>query len=188
VRYPSAGPRRQIGGHAFVIANLFLSTLLMAVAVAPGGGVSKPSTNAHDFSRYQIILDRSPFSPKEGAADAPQPPFASRFSFIGTAQTNEEARVMAILQDKEANNRIYFKTEGETIGAVTVVSISQSPGAKVVLKQGLETATLSLETKATVGAPGSSAPAPAANPLLPGGQPMPGMPSPVRRIPFRRGG
>ncbi len=167
-------------------ANLLLSTLLMAVAVAPGAGVTKPSTNAHDFSRYQIILDRSPFSPPAGSVDTPQPPFASRFSFIGTAKTNEEARVMAILQDKEANNRIYFKTEGETIGAVTIVSISQSPGAKIVLKQGLETATLSLETKANVGAPGPSAPAPAVNPMLPG-LPSPGGPSPVRRIPFRRG-
>ena len=90
---------------------------------------------------------------------------------------------MAILQDKEANNRIYFKTEGETIGAVTVVSISSSPGAKIVLKQGLETATLSLETKANVGAP---APAPAVNPTLPG-QPSPGVPNALRRIPFRRG-
>jgi hypothetical protein len=89
---------------------------------------------------------------------------------------------MAVLQDKEANNRIYFKTEGETIGAVTVVSISQSPGAKVVLKQGLETATLSLETKATVGAPG---PAPAVNPMP--GQPATSVPTGVRRIPFRRG-
>ena len=171
-------------------AFLLIPTLLMAVAVAPGGGTSKTSTNAHDFSRYQIILDRSPFCPPADAINAPQAPFASRFSFIGTAKTNDNDPVTAIIQDKEANNRIYFKTEGDTIGAVTIVSISQSPGAKVVLKQGLETATLTLETKATVGAPTPApAAAPAVNPGLPGfpGQPATGVQAPVRRIPFRRG-
>lgn len=157
----------------------------MAVAVTPGGGVSQSSTNVHDFSRYQIILDRSPFSPPAGSVEVPQPGFASRFSFIGTAQTNDDEPVMAIIEDKEANNRIYFKTAGETIGAVTIVSIGQSPGAKLLLKQGLETATLTLEAKASVGA-APSATTPGENPLQPGG-PMPGAPAGVRRIPFRRG-
>jgi hypothetical protein len=166
-----------------VTANFILSTLLMAVAVAPGAGVSKPVTNVHDFSRYQIILDRSPFGPPPGSADTPQPSFASRFSFIGTEKTNDNDPVTAIIQDKEANNRIYFKTEGETFGAVTIVSIGQSPGAKLVLKQGLETATLTLETKASVGA---APPPPAPGAPMPG-QPTPAAPAGVRRIPFRRG-
>jgi hypothetical protein len=171
-----------------VTANFIISTLLMAVAVAPGGGVSKPATNVHEFSRYQIILDRSPFSPPAGSVDTPQPGFATRFSFIGTAKTNDAEPLMAIIQDKEANNRIYFKTEGDSMGAVSIVSIGQSPGAKLVLKQGLETATLTLETKASVGAaPLPSAPTPGANPLLLGGQPTSGAPAGVRRIPFRRG-
>ena len=167
-------------------ASFILSTLLMAVSVAPSNSVSPRAADAHDFSRYQIILDRSPFSPPAGSVDIPQPNFAARFTFIGTAKTNETEPVMAIIQDKEANNRIYFKTEGESIGGVTVVRIGQSPGAKLLLKQGLETATLTLETKASVGA----APAP---PSAPGGAPLPGQP-PVpsaqpgaRRIPFRRG-
>ena len=167
-----------------MIVPLIVSTLLMAVAVAPGGAGAKASTNAHDFSRYQIILDRSPFSPPAGSAEVPLPGFATRFTFVGLTKTNEEAPLTAVIQDKEANNRIYFKTEGETMGVVTIVSISPSPGAKVVLKQGLETATLTMETKATVGA-APPAPNPAVNPQLPG-QPT-GMPAGVRRIPFRRG-
>jgi hypothetical protein len=168
-----------------------LSTLLMAVAVAPGAGVSKTSTNVHNFERYKVILDRSPFSPPAGSADIPVPGFATRFSFIGTAQTNETAAIEAFIQDKEANNRIYVKSEGGTIstpqGAVSIVSIDQSPRAKLVLKQGLETATLTMETKASVGAAPPSAPNPEANPFLPG-RPTPGIPSGARRIPFRRGG
>jgi len=165
-----------------VILNLTVSALLMAVAVVPSAATSKTATNAHDFSRYQIILDRSPFSPPAGSADAPQPGFSTRFSFIGTAQMSTDAPVMAFIQDKQDNNRIYCKTEGESMGAATVVAISQSPRAKLVLKQGLETATLTLETKATVG------PAPAMpNPEFER-RPIPGVPPGVRRIPFRRGG
>ena len=168
-----------------MIASLVISTVLMAVAVAPGKEGLTPAKDGHDFSRYQIILDRSPFSPPAGSADTPQPSFATRFGFIGTAKTNDADPIMAVIQDKEANNRIYFKTEGETIGAVSIVSIGESPGAKLVLKQGLETATLTLETKAGVGAP-PPAPTTGENPLLPG-QPPPGLQPGVRRIPFRRG-
>jgi len=168
-----------------VIAALTIPALLMAVTVAPPAP-SKTATNTHEFSRYQIILDRSPFSPPVKDGEGPQPSFSTRFSFIGTVKTNEDAPVTAIIQDKENNNRIYFKTEGETVGAnVSIVSITQSPGAKLVLKQGLETATLTLETKATVGAAPPAAPA-NANPN-PTGQPIPGIPPGVRRIPFRRG-
>jgi hypothetical protein len=173
-------------------SGFILSTLLMAAAVTPDAGVSKTSTNVRSFARYKVILDRSPFSPPAGSVELPVPGFATRFGFIGTAQTNEDAPVEAFIQDKEANNRIYVKSEGGTIsspqGTVTIVSIDQSPRAKLVLKQGLETATLTMETKASVGAtPSPSAPHPEANPFAPA-RATPGVPSGLRRIPFRRGG
>jgi hypothetical protein len=161
-----------------MIASLIVSSLLMAVAAVPGKEGATLAKNTHDFSRYRIILDRSPFSPPAGSVEAPTPGFATRFSFIGTVRTNDDEPLTAVIQDKEANNRIYFKTEGDTIGAVSIVTIGESPGAKLVLKQGLETATLTLETKASVGA---------APPQPTPERPVPGIPAGVRRIPFRRG-
>lgn len=169
-------------------ARSIISTLLVTGATLLSAQAAAPAADSHGFSRYQIILDRSPFTPPAGSVDTPQPGFATRFSFIGTTRTNETEPVTAIIQDKETNNRIFFKTEGETIataiGTVTIVSITQSPGAKLLLKQGLETATLTLETKAGVGAavpPPAPVPGVGAQPPVPLGQPG------VRRIPFRRG-
>jgi hypothetical protein len=155
---------------------------LAALAFVGAGWVAQ-ANDTHDFTRYQIILDRSPFgSVTGGGADIPQPNFSARYGFVGTAQLSEASPLLAIIQDKETS-RTYFKAEGETIGNTTVVRIGKSPGGKLVLKQGLEVATLTLETKAGVGA----APAGIGQPQP--GQP-PGMMSPsgVRRIPFRRGG
>lgn len=164
-------------------ARSIISTLLVAGATLLSARAAVPAADIHGFSRYQIILDRSPFSPPAGSAEVQQPNFAARYSFIGTVKPDETNPLMAVIQDKEAANRIYFKEEGETIGAVTIVSIGQSPGAKLVLKQGLETATLTLETKASVGAAAPPPPIPGAGsqPPVPLGQPG------VRRIPFRRG-
>lgn len=165
-------------------ARSIISTLLVTGATLLSARTSAPAADSHDFSRYQIILDRSPFSPPAGSVEVQQPNFAARYSFIGTVKPDETKPLMAVIQDKEAANRIYFKEEGQTIGAVTIVSIGQSPGAKLVIKQGLETATLTLETKAGVGAavpPPAPVPGVGSQPPVPLGQPG------VRRIPFRRG-
>lgn len=170
-----------------MIAPLLLSTLLMAVTATPGGPQSTVPASTHSFSRYQIILDRSPFSPPAGSVEVPQPNFATRYGYVGWHQESETAPLTAMIQDKEAN-RIYFKGEGETIGSVSIISVNKSPGAKILIKQGLETATLTLESKAGVG------PAPSPPPGIQSpGSPQPGQPNPavqpgtVRRIPFRRG-
>jgi hypothetical protein len=150
---------------------------------------------AHDPDRYKVIIDRTPFCASAGAAAAAQPNFATRFAFVGVVSTTEDNRPLAIIQDKEQNNRIYFKAEGETIDTVKVVKIEQSDQSpsKLVLRQGLEEATLAYQARA-----GGPSPAP-----VPGmAQPMPGTVAPAtvapgtfvrtqpatRRIPFRRGG
>jgi len=167
-----------------------LTVLLGAVSSVLSTGVTQQAADTHNFSRYQIIVDRSPFGAPAAGADIPQPNFAARFSFIGMAKLSDSQPLMAIIQDKESNNRIYFKSAGDTIGGVAVVSVEKSPVAKLVLKQALETATLTLETKGSGGRP--------LPPSMARGQPMPPPPpsqrnepnvSPgSRRIPFLRGG
>ena len=164
------------------------TVLLAAVSSVLSTGQTQQAADTHSFSRYQVIVDRSPFGTPSAGADAPQAPFATRFNFIGTAQLSDSEPLLAIVQDKEANNRIYFKSAGQAIGPVTVVSVEKWPAAKLVLKQGLETATLTLETKPGAGKPAMS---------MGGGRPS--FPSPAqprgpavspgpRRIPFFRGG
>jgi|GEM_PF-903122 len=149
----------------------------------------------HDSNRYKVIVDHAPFCASAGVASAAaQPNFATRYAFVGVVSTTEDNRPLAIIQDKEQNNRIHFKAEGETIDTVKVMKIEQSP-AKLVLQQGLEVATLSFQ-EARGGmppalAPGMARQAPGMAPPATG-TPAPGalvrtQPTP-RRIPFRRGG
>jgi hypothetical protein len=143
----------------------------------------------HDFSRYQIIIDRLPFGAMSGSETVPQPPFSARFTFIGTIKEDDTKPLLAVIFDKEGS-QTHFKAEGEMIGDITVVKIEKADKApvKLVLKQGLEVATLSLETKTSVG-PAPPAPALQPQPAIPGlpVAPVPVQPG-VRRIPFRRGG
>jgi hypothetical protein len=165
--------------------------ILCALPAALGGTPSGKAEPTRDFSRYQIILDRAPFG-QMGASDkdAPQPPFSTRFAFVGITSIDDEPP-LAVIEEKD-NKRVNFKAEGESIGNVKVVKIEKSENGptKLVLKQDLEVATLMLEAKPGVGAApapgGSPPPGPAAQPGQPPG-PMPFQPG-IRRIPFRRGG
>lgn len=166
------------------------TAILSALAASLAGSPvhAAVTQTAHDFSRYQIIVDRLPFGAMSGTGtEAPQPPFSARFTFVGTAQLDDKQPLMAIIQDKEGS-RTYFKAEGETIGDITVVKIEKADKAqvKLVLKQGLEVATLTMETKTSVGA-APPVPSGQPQPMIPGQAPAPPAPG-VRRIPFRRGG
>jgi len=173
--------------------NARITTTLMAalwtLAIGVGGINAYATEPTHDFTPYKIILEREPFGPMNGAAaDAPPPGFSTRYTFVGTAQVAEDQPVLAIIVDKEGN-RVYFKGEGDSLGSASVVKIERpdKAPAKLVLKQGLETATLLLEPKAG-GAASPASPAPA------GQSGQPGLPLPpvtiqpgTRRIPFHRG-
>jgi len=161
---------------------------LSALAASMSAVVVHATDGTHDFARYQVIVDRAPFGQMSSTdAAAQQPPFSTRFNFMGTAKTGDDQPWLAIIFDKEGN-RLYFKMEGETIGPVSIVKIERpdTGPAKLVLKQGLEQATLTLEAKAAgAGTPQSGAGQP--------GQPgQPAVPIPIapggHRVPFRRGG
>jgi hypothetical protein len=163
------------------------TVIICALATTLFGLTVRGDETSHDFSRYQIIVDRSPFGPMSGMApEVAQPSFSARYTFVGTAKLDDAQPLMAIILDKEGS-RTYFKSEGETIGDATIVKIEKMDKGpvKLTLKQGLEVATLTMETKASVGAapppPGAQPPAVPGQTLAP---PGPG----VRRIPFRRGG
>jgi hypothetical protein len=133
-----------------------------------------------DFGRYQVIVDRAPFGANAGAPEAEaQPNFAARYGFIGLVKTQGAGPLLAMVQDKERNKN-YFLAEGETIPneSVKVLHIERSP-SKLVLQQGLETATLAY-------LPTGSAPPMTTAPPQPPGPAAP--PVGRRRIPFMRGG
>ena len=156
-----------------------LTTVAILAARAAGS-----TSETQDLGPYKVIVDRAPFCASATASAAAQPNFASRYVFVGVVSTTEDNRPLAIIQDKERNNRIYFKAEGEMIDSVKVVQIQQSP-PKLVLQQGLEVAKLSYQARAggptppgmTTSMPGTAAPGASAQP-----------PPAPRRIPFRRGG
>ncbi len=164
-----------------------------AIVCALAGGQVYAAVQAtdelHDFSRYQVIIDRLPFGAMSTADNAPQPPFSARFTFVGTVKEDETKPLLAIIFDKQENLPL-FKAEGEMIGDISVVKIEMADKAptKLTLKQGLEVATLFMETKTSIGA-APPAPAIQPQPAVPGlpVAPVPVQPG-VRRIPFRRGG
>jgi hypothetical protein len=159
--------------------------------IAVNGATAHAATDAtHDFARYQVILDHAPFGAMAGpSTDTQQPPFSARFTFVGTVKLSDNEPLQAIILDKEGNH-VYFKGEGEDVGTAVVVKIEKDDkgGAKLVLKQGLEVATLVMDGKSAGTGPAPGSPAAAAGqPPQPGQPPIPGQPG-VRRVPFRRGG
>ena len=165
------------------------TVIVCALAGSLVGSPVHATDTPHDFSRYQIIVDRLPFGAMSGTADIPQPSFSAHYNFVGIVKEDDTKPLLAIIFDKEGS-QIYFKAEGETMGDTTVMKIEKGDKGqvKLVLKQGLEVATLLLEAKTGVGA---APPTPGAQPqpVIPGISPAPVPVQPgVRRIPFRRGG
>lgn len=165
------------------------AAIVCALAGSLVGSTVHATDTPHDFSRYQIIVDRLPFGAMNGTDNVPQPSFSAHYTFVGIVKEDDTKPLLAMIFDKDGS-QTYFKAEGDTIGDTTVVKIEKADKGqvKLVLKQGLEVATLFLETKTGVGA---APPTPGAQPqpVIPGQPPGPVAPQPgVRRIPFRRGG
>jgi hypothetical protein len=147
------------------------------IAAHAADGVTPEDTR--DFSRYQSIIDRSPFGAAASASSAvAQPSFAARYGFVGLV-SEADARLVAIIEDREVNpRRSYFMAEGDTFNGIKVAHIERDP-SRLVLQQGFETATLAYEPRA---GGGSSAPPPAP----PSSIRPPSTPPGARRTPFLR--
>ncbi len=164
------------------------STLIIAVALA-GISTVRADEKLRDLSRYQSIIDRSPFGAVAGAAqEVTQASFAARYGFVGLA-SDKDGKIVAAVEDKEINpRRTYFLTEGDTFNSIKVVQINWDPSrrdpSRLMLQSGLETATLVYEPRA--GGGGSPGPSPGAPPNVvpPIGGPVP--PPGARRTPFLR--
>ena len=178
------------GYRSFLLLGWLAVAMAFQLPAAELPAESSSTNAAKDFNRYQIIIDRSPFGTVSAAGAAvPVPPFATRFQFVGLVSSNGSP-AQAILFDKEGN-RSHFCVEGEVIKSetdstgVTVVKIETEPAAKVVLRRGLETATLHFEERPSTGVP---QPPRMPSAFMPGGVQggVPQPPSGTRRIPFRR--
>jgi hypothetical protein len=135
--------------------------------------------------RYKVLIDRPPFGQVKGAeAVDVAPNWVANYVFSAIVQSNSgNGAVQAIIATKD-NSHWYFRSEGESIdGTITVLKIDLSQKApKLVLRNGLETGTLTYPERTAVAAP---PPTPMAIPGAPGAAPA-GAPPTVRRIPFRR--
>jgi hypothetical protein len=161
-------------------------TLIMLGAVLAAGVTGATTT---DFTRYQSIIDRSPFGQVQSNVPDAAPNWLANYVFCGLIQSNSgNGAVQAIISTKD-NNRWVFRAEGEIVDSdVVVQKIDQSQrSTKVVLKKGLETGTLAFPERTAV--PMAAAPNPAMPPGVGAPPPAAGgaVPPTIRRIPFRRG-
>jgi hypothetical protein len=143
-------------------------------------------------ARYQSLIDRSPFGQVQAGDAALAPNWLATYVLTGIIQSNSGNGVVQAIISTKDNAHWYFRTEGEIIEAgVTVFKIDQSSRqTKVVLKNGLETGTLTFAERANVAsaAPPAAAAAqpPGLNiPQIPGSTPAPATSPGLRRIPFR---
>jgi hypothetical protein len=166
-----------------------LTNYIMALGVGAASVLSVGRTaggaETHDFARYQVIIDRSPFGAVQGAgAPAPTASYSAQFQLVGVVQSSNGV-LQAVIFDK-SDNHAYFRSVGETLNDVTVMTVEATP-AKAVLKKGLESCTLIFEKQPVAskvpGMPGQPGGFTPGQSLIPG---QPGGPSLPRRIPFRR--
>lgn len=139
-------------------------------------------------AKYKAIIERSPFGQVKGAGKEPEVvPWLQNYEFVGLVNSNSGEGLLQVILATKDKTRWFFRTEGEAIDAGIVVQkidLTQRP-PQVVLKNGLETGTLTYPDRITAAA---AAPAPAVAPPMPGQPPQPGQAPPptIRRIPFRR--
>lgn len=140
---------------------------------------------AQDFSRYQIIIDRSPFGAVKTAAvdSAANTPTFQRYQLVAIVVSNGGlGPVQAGIFDRESN-RSYYLAAGESIDTgLKVIKIDERPPVKVELMAGLERAQLTFQDRpSTPAAPVAGGIRP---PFTPG-NPSPNPPPPPRggRVP-----
>ena len=103
-----------------------------------------------EFAKYQVIIDRAPFGALSGPGPAAgAPSFTQQFKFVGIVESNRI--VQAIINDTKGN-RVYFRSAGETIDNVKIVSVDVEP-PQLTLQRGLETGMLEFEERKVTASP-----------------------------------
>ena len=159
---------------------------ILGLAVAGWIAGAAAAADTPDLSRYQVIMDHTPFGNVTGGNLAESGPgWSSDLVFLGRVTlTNQQ--VQAVILKKSTNHSVY-KAEGETFDDIKVLRIESGPRVpRVVLQRGLEKATLDFQP---AGPPTAVGAAPPPGPPGAPGQPpgMPPMPPTARRLTFRRG-
>jgi hypothetical protein len=154
--------------------NIGKSMLLCLLGTWAGTGAILAAAPAHDFSWYQVILERKPFgvppvvaSPAPGrggpGAAAPQGAFINDLRMCAVTEQNDELRV-GIVDIK--NNKSYLFRLGETQDDITLVDADYQEEC-ALLRKGAEEYWISLKGDATSGSPASGTPGVYRSSLIP---------------------
>ncbi len=160
----------------------------IGLGLAAFGGLAVAAATIEVPAKYKAIIERSPFGQVKGVGKEQEVvPWLQNYVFAGLVNSNSGEGVIQVIIATKDNTKWFFRAEGEAIdGGIVVqkIDLTQRP-PQVVLKNGLETGTLTYPDRSTAAA---AAPAPAVAPPMPGQPPQPGQAPPptIRRIPFRR--
>ena len=167
-----------------------MKTLVLSVAllstVSLAGAVELMPT-AFSSSRYQSMIDKSPFSlgTPPPAAVAPPAPAAPTFTqdlyLVGLAKLGNQDFVSIASKDQTQRFSILVGEQGPD--GITVASVAREPGlakSKVTLKKGTEFGTITFDEAAQNNTAVPGAPPPGQPPRPPGMQQPPNMIRPAR--------
>lgn len=170
----------------FFRSVLFLSIFLLLTIGVVQAGDDLPKRLA--FSRYQGMLDRSPFAVASAVVAPEMAPDVFRGLYVANAARMPEGDLVTIMSSDDKNVKEYLSTKGPNEHGYAIASIewSEQPGAtKVTISKDNKFGTLSFN-QALVSTPLSNPPAPA--PPLPQPAVQPGGPAfnprPIRPTPL----
>ncbi len=164
--------------------HCLLLTLIFPLPLLAGGESAKPDAKpeekpeakpgAEPLSRYQQMIERSPFALASEAAPPAAPAdnngFTKDLVLTGVVRLNEGAYVT--VESKDHNQRFSLRT-GASDGEITLVSVAWADGVgktKATLQRGTEFGTIGFDEAAAAAAPAPNNPGapPAANAPAPG--------------------
>lgn len=147
---------------------------LLALPLAAFAGEQAPKPESEPISRYQAMMDRSPFALATEAAPPPVPEnagFTKDLVLTGAVRFNEGAYITLATRDQ--NQRFTLRT-GETSNGISLVSVAWSETSgktTATLQKGAEYGTIRFDEAALRPSPPSGA---AAGAPPQGGAPGPG--------------
>lgn len=159
--------------------------VLLAFLVSSGAGTALAIVTSHEFSRYQVILDKKPFGEVTPSEDA-QPQAA--LSEIITKEIemksiiDDGSGIRIGLLDKKTNKNISLGV-GENHEGLQLVSVDYD-NEEAVVKKNSETVVLKLRPDKAKDLAAGPAAVPALMNELPFQAPAPSSPSPATRRPF----